>query len=69
MDAVTYLRSRDLTCDEVDVRQDPVAFHEMESLSGQSKAPTLLLENGAVLADFDVQELEAFFREQGLLPA
>ncbi len=67
VDATAYLRSQDIPFDEVDVHQDPVAFHEMETLSGQTKAPTLVLKNGAVLPDFDVQELKIFFRDQGIL--
>lgn len=66
VDAVAYLRAQDMPFQEFDVLQDPVAFHEMETLSGQTKAPTMVLENGAVLPDFDVEELKVFLADQGI---
>ena len=58
------MRAKNMTFEEIDVLKDPVAFHDMQRLSGQTKAPTLVLDTGAVLPDFDVQELETFLAEQ-----
>ena len=64
VDAVSYLQAQDIPFKQFDVLQDPVAFHEMETVSGQTKAPTLVLENGSILPDFDIQELKVFLKEQ-----
>ena len=48
-----------------DVTADRSAFQEMERKSGQAKAPTLDW-NGRVLADFGVDELVPFLREQNV---
>ncbi len=44
----------------VDVLSDPAAFTSMRDLSGQSKAPVLLDDNGRILADFGPEELPGF---------
>lgn len=67
VDAVRYLRGRGYTFAEVDVLRDEDAFDEMIALSGQSLAPTMVV-NGNVLADFDVTELKAFLAENGITP-
>lgn len=36
----------------------------MRQISGQTKAPTLEMPDGAVLADFDVKQLERFLGER-----
>ena len=46
----------------VDVFSDAVACAHMRAISGQSLTPTLEMGDGAVLADFDVGQLEAFLR-------
>ncbi len=68
VDAVNFLRNEGYAFEEIDVIADPVAFHEMEQLSGQTKAPTLVTEEKQVLPDFDVDELKAFFNEHGITP-
>ena len=47
---------------KVDVLSDAVAFARMREISGQSLTPTLEMEDGDVLADFDVGQLEGFLR-------
>ena len=49
----------------VNVSKDDDAFDEMVRLSGQSYAPTLVV-NGEVLADFGPEELEPFLKKAGL---
>jgi glutaredoxin 3 len=46
------------------VSGNPAAMAEMERLSGQTKAPTLDWD-GAILADFGVDELIPFLKEMG----
>jgi hypothetical protein len=46
----------------VDVFADRSAFDRMKQISGQTKAPTLEMPDGAVLADFDLAELERFLK-------
>jgi glutathione S-transferase len=46
----------------VDVFADRSAFDRMKQISGQTKVPTLEMPDGEVLADFDVAELERFFK-------
>ena len=66
VDAVEYLTAKGVDFTELDVWKDPEALDEMQTLSGQTKAPTMELEDGSVLADFDVGEMEEFFREKGI---
>ncbi|MSR64914.1 MAG: glutaredoxin family protein [Verrucomicrobiae bacterium] len=51
---------------EVNVSKDPNAFDEMERVSGQTYAPTMVV-GEKVLADFGPEELEPFLKEVGLL--
>jgi carbamoylphosphate synthase small subunit len=37
----------------------------MRQISGQSLTPTLEMEDGRVLADFDTRQLEKFLRDRG----
>lgn len=56
-----YFRKVGLTYDLVDVRLDPSRLTELESVSGQTKTPTL--KNGNfVVADFDVEEFKQALR-------
>lgn len=67
VEAVDYLSQNGYDFDSIDVTSDPEAYAEMKEISGQSKAPTLLLENGALLPDFGVDELIPFLEEHGLV--
>lgn len=58
-DAKRYLKDHNLTFEEVDVGRDAAAYAEMLRLSQQTYVPTIVVD-GQVLADFDVQQLEAF---------
>jgi len=58
--AIQWLRENDYDFEEINVSLDPDAFAEMERLSGQTMAPTLVTEDERVLPDFGPLELEAF---------
>lgn len=60
VDALRWLESRGIAHTVRDVIADPADFARMRAISGQSKAPTLEMPDGSVLADFDVAQLEAF---------
>ena len=47
---------------------DRADYDEMIQLSGQSKTPTLVTREGAVLPDFGPEELESFVARHGLKP-
>jgi glutaredoxin 3 len=49
----------------LDVTADPQAWDEMTKLSGQNRAPVIEID-GEVLADFDVDQLAAFWQRLGL---
>jgi glutaredoxin 3 len=66
-EAEAWLSDNNFEYERIDVLSDHIAFSEMKRISGQTKAPTLQLDDGQVLADFDVDELEDFFRHQGLI--
>ena len=57
--AKDYLDGNNIAYEERDVRGDEAGMRELEELSGQTKTPTMKL-NGDVLADFGVEQLEAF---------
>jgi glutaredoxin len=61
-DAISWLQSRGIAHTAVDVFADRSAFDRMKQISGQTKAPTLEMPDGEVLADFDVAELERFLK-------
>jgi glutaredoxin len=61
-DAIAWLESKGLAHTAVDVFADRSAFDRMKQISSQTKAPTLEMPDGAVLADFDVAELERFLK-------
>ena len=52
----------------IDVEADRADYDEMIQLSGQSKTPTLVTREGAVLPDFGPEELESFVARHGLKP-
>lgn len=61
-DALTWLRTKGLTHTVRNVSADSQAFDRMRTISGQTKAPTLEMPDGEVLADFDVEQLERFLK-------
>ena len=64
-DALSWLKQRGVAHTAVDVFSDRAAYDRMRAISGQSKAPTLEMPNGDVLADFDVKKLEHFLEARG----
>ncbi len=67
--AVEYLDENGYAYRQVDVRRDATAFARMKELSGQSLTPTLVTEDGLLLADFDTDQLETFLKKHDLLKA
>ncbi len=67
IEAEAYLQEQGFDYEAVDVRSDPAAMQEMLSLSGQTLAPTMVVD-GKVLADFDVDQLKAFLQEHQIHP-
>lgn len=64
-DVLAYFDEHQLPYQKVTVSGNPKAMQEMIELSGQSKAPTMDWD-GEVLADFGVEELIPFLRQQGV---
>jgi glutaredoxin len=65
MEAIAWLRERGIPFTIVDVLSDAAEFARMRQISGQSLTPTLEMEDGRVLADFDTRQLEKFLRDRG----
>lgn len=63
-DAISWLVSKSIVHTAKDVFADRAAFDRMKQISGQTKAPTLEMPDGTVLADFDVAQLERFLEER-----
>ena len=61
-DAKAYLKKNNIPFESIDVGADPVAYAEMQKLSGQTYVPTIVVD-GKVLADFDVAQLEKFLAQ------
>ncbi|MFK5920979.1 MAG: glutaredoxin family protein [Verrucomicrobiota bacterium] len=66
VEATRWLQSNGYEFEEVNVLADRAAFDEMKELSGQTKAPTLVMDDGLMLADFGVDELIPFLEENGI---
>jgi glutaredoxin len=66
VEAVRWLKAHRYAFREVDVLTDAAAYRRMREISGQSLTPTLETEDGLVLADFDVGQLERFLRAHNL---
>ncbi|MDB6168283.1 MAG: glutaredoxin [Verrucomicrobia bacterium] len=60
-----YLTKHGIRYQEKNVSQDSSAFSDMQRRSGQTKAPVLDWD-GKLLADFGVDELKPFLRQQGV---
>jgi glutaredoxin len=68
VEAIGWLKERGYHFEVVDVLADSKAYQHMQDISGQSRTPTLETENGLVLADFDVGQLEKFLRSHSITP-
>ena len=67
IDAVAYLDREGFTYEGIDVIADREQYAEMQRLSGQTCAPTLTY-GELLLADFDVDEMVAFFDKHDITP-
>ena len=63
-----WLDARGYRYDLIDVEAKRADYDTMIQLSGQSKTPTLVLDDGKILPDFGPEELEAFVKKHGLKP-
>jgi glutaredoxin 3 len=61
-EAQDWLEEREIEFESLDVTSDARARQEMFDLSGQSLAPVIEVD-GEVLADFDTDQLEAFWKK------
>ena len=61
-EAKDWLDERGVGYEELDVISDRAAFKEMKELSGQTLAPVIEVD-GEVLADFDTEQLEKFWKK------
>ncbi|HRI13959.1 MAG TPA: glutaredoxin family protein, partial [Verrucomicrobiota bacterium] len=66
-EAIEWLDRRGIIYQSLDVIRDAEARHEMRQLTGQTRAPSIEVD-GHVLADFDADELEAWWRQLELEP-
>jgi glutaredoxin 3 len=64
-EVVAFLSEKGIGYREKDVTADAAARAEMQQKSGQTRAPTLDW-NGTILADFGVDELVPFLRQQNV---
>jgi glutaredoxin len=65
IEVVEFLKEKGVGYREKNVNEDAAARAEMQRKSGQTRAPTLDW-NGKILADFGVDELVPFLREQNV---
>ncbi|HWD20795.1 MAG TPA: glutaredoxin family protein [Verrucomicrobiae bacterium] len=61
-EAVDWLDARGVQYQVLDVTEEAKAREEMRQLSGQTKAPVIEVD-GQILADFDTDQLEKFWRQ------
>jgi glutaredoxin len=61
-EAQDWLDERGISYETLDVTSDPAARREMFQLSGQTLAPVIEVD-GEILADFDTDQLEAFWNK------
>ncbi|MDQ6861821.1 MAG: glutaredoxin family protein [Verrucomicrobiota bacterium] len=61
--ALDYLDGKGIEYTKVDVRSDAAGMEKLQSISGQTKTPTLDWD-GDVLADFGVEDLEEFLADR-----
>ncbi len=64
--ALDFLTSHNMVYTEKNVTENPQFMEEMVSISGQRKAPTLVID-GEVLPDYSADELEVYFKNKGIL--
>ncbi len=64
-EVLAYFEAQSMPYQKIVVSGNPAAMAEMVRLSGQSKAPTMDWD-GAILADFGVDELIPFLKKMGV---
>jgi glutaredoxin len=67
-EAIDWLEGRGIPFETLDVISDRAAREEMLELSGQTLAPVIDVD-GEVLADFDTDQLESFWKKLESSPA
>jgi len=67
-EAIDWLEERGIIFETLDVMSDRAARNEMFELSGQTLAPVIDVD-GEVLADFDTDQLEVFWKKLESSPA
>ena len=65
VEAKDWLNERGIPFEELNVSSNSAARKEMFELTGQTLAPCIDVD-GHILADFGTDELEDFWKEQGL---
>ena len=68
IEAVEWLTTRGYRFEQIDVLADKAAYDHMAAISGQRRTPTLELDSGDVLPDFDVGQLEEFLAAHHIIP-
>ena len=63
-EVIEWLNRRRISYQTLDVTRSDVAWREMMTLSGQTRAPVIEVD-GHVLADFGATELEQWWRNKG----
>jgi glutaredoxin len=58
-----FLKEKNLPFVEKNVREDETYFAQMETLSGQTKAPVVIID-GFMLVDTDKEAVEKYLREE-----
>ncbi len=66
-DAKQWLDANGYRYHEIDVRAAPERMAELEAVSGQTMAPTLVV-GTLVLPDFDTGQLKSFLKQHDILP-
>ena len=64
--ATDYLKENNISHEEKNVTENSEYFKEMEELSGQTKAPTIVIDK-KVYPDSDVDELRNVLEQGGML--
>ena len=62
-EAMDWLDQRGILYETLDVTSDPSAMSEMVTKTNQRLAPVIDVD-GAILADFDVDQLDRFWKER-----
>lgn len=67
VEMIKFFVSRDISFEQRNVNINPEYFQEMIERSGQTKAPTLVFDNGDILADTDAAQVEIYLKKHNML--